>query len=220
MPDLIADWIGPAIRNELSRRRASNPDPMGWVDDRRPFPDETRPRRRQVRIAAAALRPPARHLDRCRSRSSGWLGGCGRLGRLGVRTAARLRHRVKGRRLQRSFLPVRRAAEGHLVGGGQLVAALPAAVQKCLAWFPGVDRTVTGYEGLIAAQQCLPDNATRDRFAADYRLPRAPLGSDLPRPEFSDACGIHPGRSYTIGVYAVPMPGREPEAARAAGWRR
>ena len=31
-----------------------------------------------------------------------------------------------------------------------------------------VDRTVTGYEGLIAAQQCLPDNATRDRFAADY----------------------------------------------------
>ena len=50
----------------------------------------------------------------------------------------------------------------------ELVAALPAAVQKCLAWFPGVDRTVTGYEGLIAAQECLPDNAARDRFAADY----------------------------------------------------
>ena len=50
----------------------------------------------------------------------------------------------------------------------ELVAALPAVVQKCLAWFPGVDRTVTGYEGLIAAQECLPNNAARDRFAADY----------------------------------------------------
>ena len=50
----------------------------------------------------------------------------------------------------------------------ELVAALPAAVQKCLAWFSGVDRTVTGYEGLIAAQECLPDNETRDGFAADY----------------------------------------------------
>ena len=50
----------------------------------------------------------------------------------------------------------------------ELAAALPAAVEKCLAWFPGVDRTVTGYEGLIAAQQCLPDNAARDGFAADY----------------------------------------------------
>ena len=50
----------------------------------------------------------------------------------------------------------------------ELVAALPAAVHKCLAWFPGVDRTVTGYQGLIAAQECLPDNAARDRFAADY----------------------------------------------------
>ena len=49
-----------------------------------------------------------------------------------------------------------------------LIAGLPEAVQKCLAWFPGVDRTVTGYEGLIAAQECLPDNAARDGFAADY----------------------------------------------------
>ena len=50
----------------------------------------------------------------------------------------------------------------------ELTAGLPEAVQKCLARFPGVDRTVTGYEGLIAAQEYLPDNATRDRFAADY----------------------------------------------------
>ena len=50
----------------------------------------------------------------------------------------------------------------------ELVAALPAAAQTCIAWFAGVDRTVTGYEGLIAAQECLPNNATRDSFAADY----------------------------------------------------
>lgn len=50
----------------------------------------------------------------------------------------------------------------------ELVAALPAAVQTCLAWLPGVDRTETGYEGLIAAQECFPDNAARDGFAADY----------------------------------------------------
>jgi type I restriction enzyme, R subunit len=50
----------------------------------------------------------------------------------------------------------------------ELVGKLPEAVQKCLAYFLGVDRTITGYEGLIAAQDCLPNNDTRDRFAADF----------------------------------------------------
>lgn len=50
----------------------------------------------------------------------------------------------------------------------ELKAKLPGAMQKCLAYFPGVDRTLTGYEGLIAAQECLPNNTTRDAFAADY----------------------------------------------------
>jgi type I restriction enzyme R subunit len=50
----------------------------------------------------------------------------------------------------------------------EVIRSLPAAMQKCLAHFAGVDRTTTGYEGLIAAQQCLPNNDTRDRFAADY----------------------------------------------------
>ena len=45
---------------------------------------------------------------------------------------------------------------------------LAPAVQKCLAYFPGVDRALGGYEGLIAAQQCLPNNDVRDSFAADY----------------------------------------------------
>ena len=52
----------------------------------------------------------------------------------------------------------------------ELRKALPEKVQKCLSFFPGVDRSVGGYEGLLAAQQCLPDNATRDRFAGEYSV--------------------------------------------------
>ena len=47
---------------------------------------------------------------------------------------------------------------------------LPVQVQKCLGFFPGVDRTLGGYEGLMAAQQCLPNNEVRDKFAADYSV--------------------------------------------------
>jgi type I restriction enzyme R subunit len=47
---------------------------------------------------------------------------------------------------------------------------LPIQVAKCVAFFPGVDRTVGGYEGLIAAQDCLPNNEKRDAFAAEYSV--------------------------------------------------
>lgn len=50
----------------------------------------------------------------------------------------------------------------------ELRQTLPVQMLKCLAFFAGVDRTVGGYEGLSAAQQCLPNNETRDRFAAEY----------------------------------------------------
>lgn len=50
----------------------------------------------------------------------------------------------------------------------ELVDELPSAMQKSLEYFPGIDQSVAGYEGLIAAQECLPNNAVRDRFAADY----------------------------------------------------
>jgi len=52
----------------------------------------------------------------------------------------------------------------------ELRRELPLQVQKCLAFFPHVDRTVGGYEGLMAAQQCLPNNAVRDKFAAEYSV--------------------------------------------------
>lgn len=52
----------------------------------------------------------------------------------------------------------------------ELKGELPAAMQKCLAFFRGCDRTQQGYEGLIAAQQCLPNNEVRDNFAANYSV--------------------------------------------------
>jgi type I restriction enzyme R subunit len=50
----------------------------------------------------------------------------------------------------------------------ELRKALPVQMQSCLAFFPHVDRTIGGYEGLMAAQQCLPNNNVRDKFAAEY----------------------------------------------------
>ncbi len=52
----------------------------------------------------------------------------------------------------------------------KLKLQLPGAVQACLAYFLGVDRTLGGYEGLIAAQECLPNNDIRDAFAVDYSV--------------------------------------------------
>lgn len=52
----------------------------------------------------------------------------------------------------------------------ELKDRLPEALQKCLAFFAGCDRNLQGYEGLIAAQQCLPNNEVRDNFAAEFSV--------------------------------------------------
>jgi type I restriction enzyme, R subunit len=49
-----------------------------------------------------------------------------------------------------------------------LKTKFPEAMQKCLAYFAGVDKNISGYEGLIVAQECLPNNDVRDSFAANY----------------------------------------------------
>ncbi len=49
----------------------------------------------------------------------------------------------------------------------ELINKIPEAIQKCLTYFQGVDKSIPGYEGLQAAQQCLPSNSIRDEFAAD-----------------------------------------------------
>ena len=52
----------------------------------------------------------------------------------------------------------------------ELRKVLPIQVQKCHAFFPGIDRTTGGYEGLMAAQQALPTNEARDKFAEQYSV--------------------------------------------------
>jgi type I restriction enzyme R subunit len=47
---------------------------------------------------------------------------------------------------------------------------LPELMHKCLGYFAGIDRTVEGWEGLMAAQECLPTNEIKDAFGADYRV--------------------------------------------------
>ncbi|MNW33010.1 Type I restriction enzyme [compost metagenome] len=47
---------------------------------------------------------------------------------------------------------------------------IPALMRKCLSYFMGVDRTIDGWEGLIAAQECLPNNKIKDEFGADYKV--------------------------------------------------
>jgi len=47
---------------------------------------------------------------------------------------------------------------------------IPALMDKCLAYFNGVDRTVEGWEGLMAAQECLPSTKEKDAFGADYKV--------------------------------------------------
>ncbi len=46
----------------------------------------------------------------------------------------------------------------------------PDLINKCLSYFHGVDRTVEGWEGLMAAQECLPNIEKKDSFGAGYKV--------------------------------------------------
>lgn len=52
----------------------------------------------------------------------------------------------------------------------ELAGSLPVAMQKCLMHFATCDRTLQGYEGLMSAQDCLPNNETRDAFAGHFSV--------------------------------------------------
>lgn len=45
---------------------------------------------------------------------------------------------------------------------------IPELIKKCCDYFPNVDRQISGYDGLLAAQQCLSTNDKKDEFAADF----------------------------------------------------
>ena len=52
----------------------------------------------------------------------------------------------------------------------EIKTQIPSLLNKCLNYFMGVDRTVKGWEGLSAAQECLPTDNEKDKFGADYRV--------------------------------------------------
>lgn len=58
--------------------------------------------------------------------------------------------------------------DGVVEGIGKFKESLPKQLQLCLDFFPGVDRSVEGFEGILAAQECLPTNDKRDAFAAAF----------------------------------------------------
>ena len=63
---------------------------------------------------------------------------------------------------------------------------IPRLINKCLLYFPGVDRTIEGWEGLIAAQDCLPTNKEKDEFGADYRVLNRAYNAISPDPFLKD----------------------------------
>lgn len=63
---------------------------------------------------------------------------------------------------------------------------IPRLISKCLEYFPGVDRTQEGWEGLIAAQECLPTSKEKDKFGADYRVLNRAYNAVSPDPFLKD----------------------------------
>ena len=60
--------------------------------------------------------------------------------------------------------------EGVVESLGKFKELFPDAMQNCLDYFPEVDRSIEGYEGLIAAQDCLIGNEKKDAYAAQFNV--------------------------------------------------
>lgn len=50
----------------------------------------------------------------------------------------------------------------------ELKDKLPKVLESCLSHFAAIDRTIEGFEGLQAAQECLKTDEKRDAFAKDF----------------------------------------------------
>lgn len=56
----------------------------------------------------------------------------------------------------------------------EIKVLIPTFMQQCIEFFPGVDRTIGGWEGLTAAQQCLKDDQVKTSFGRHFaRLNKA-----------------------------------------------
>lgn len=50
----------------------------------------------------------------------------------------------------------------------EIKSLIPTFMQQCIEFFPGVDRTIGGWEGLTAAQQCLKDDGVKTNFGRHF----------------------------------------------------
>ncbi|NLV52323.1 MAG: HsdR family type I site-specific deoxyribonuclease [Bacteroidales bacterium] len=56
----------------------------------------------------------------------------------------------------------------------EIKSLIPTFMQQCIEFFPGVDRTIGGWEGLTAAQQCLKGDGVKTNFGRHFaRLNKA-----------------------------------------------
>jgi type I restriction enzyme, R subunit len=67
-----------------------------------------------------------------------------------------------------------------------LKAQVKPAIDAALAFFPGVDRTVGGYEGLVQAQSAIADDAVKDAFGLAYSIVSQLWEAVSPDPSLSE----------------------------------
>jgi len=72
--------------------------------------------------------------------------------------------------IARAFKFDERSVEKLITNIEELKEQLGPAIQAALSFFPGVDRTVGGYEGLIQAQAAIADEPTKDAFGLAYSV--------------------------------------------------
>jgi type I restriction enzyme R subunit len=70
----------------------------------------------------------------------------------------------------RAFKFDEKSVEQTITNIQELKDQLGPAILAALSFFPGVDRTVGGYEGLIQAQAAIADDATKDAFGLAYSV--------------------------------------------------
>lgn len=80
---------------------------------------------------------------------------------------------------------------------------IPALLRKCLSYFMGVDRTAEGWEGLMAAQECLPTSREKDQFASDYQVLNRAWNAISPDPMLAP---IQPDYIWLTRVYESVKP--------------
>ena len=120
----------------------------------------------------------------------------------------------------------------------ELKAQLEPAIDAALAFFPGVDRTVGGYEGLIQAQAAIADDAQKDAFGLAYSVVSQLWEAISPDPMLSSTrpttagCPTSTSRSArptspdgSSGTRSAPRPSTSSTSTstlkcRARTWRR